>query len=126
MNLAIVENREISGDAHSAAEIQKADKKTQLLLKILGDMQQNDKIGASTELTEVLHANAKKSGLPMRKVAQAPFFVLRGRVCRPCSSKWLLDERRRGETAQHCGYREKMCRSLADGIMAFIETHRQR
>ena len=78
MNLAIVENREISGDAHSAAEIQKADKKTQLLLKILGDMQQNDKIGASTELTEVLHANAKKSGLPMRKVAQAPFFVLRG------------------------------------------------
>lgn len=125
MNLAIVENREISGDAHSAAEIQKADKKTQLLLKILGDMQQNDKIGASTELTEVLHKNAKSSGLPMRKVAQAPFFVLRGAgmpaVLVEMGYLTNASEAKRLNTAS---YREKICRSLADGIITFIETHR--
>lgn len=125
MNLAIVENREISGDAHSAAEIQKADKKTQLLLKILGDMQQNDKIGASTELTEVLHKNAKSAGLPMRKVAQAPFFVLRGAgmpaVLVEMGYLTNASEAKRLNTAS---YREKICRSLADGIITFIETHR--
>ncbi len=125
MNLAIVENREISGDAHSAAEIQKADKKTQLLLKILGDMQQNDKIGASTELTEVLHKNAKSAGLPMRKVAQAPFFVLRGAgmpaVLVEMGYLTNATEAKRLNTAS---YREKICRSLADGIITFIETHR--
>ena len=127
MNLAIVENREISGDAHSAAEIQKADKKTQLLLKILGDMQQNDKIGASTELTEVLHANAKKSGLPMRKVAQAPFFVLRGAgMPAVLVEMGYLTNAAEAKRLNTAAYREKMCRSLADGIMAFIETHRQR
>ena len=127
MNLAIVENREISGDAHSAAEIQKADKKTQLLLKILGDMQQNDKIGASTELTEVLHANAKKSGLPMRKVAQAPFFVLRGAgMPAVLVEMGYLTNAAEAKRLNTAAYREKMCRSLAEGIITFIETHRGR
>ena len=127
MNLAIVENREISGDAHSAAEIQKADKKTQLLLKILGDMQQNDKIGASTELTEVLHANAKKSGLPMRKVAQAPFFVLRGAgMPAVLVEMGYLTNAAEAKRLNTAAYREKMCRSLAEGIVTFIETHRGR
>ncbi|HIT04305.1 MAG TPA: N-acetylmuramoyl-L-alanine amidase [Candidatus Caccocola faecipullorum] len=127
MNLAIVENREISGDAHSAAEIQKADKKTQLLLKILGDMQQNDKIGASTELTEVLHKNAKSAGLPMRKVAQAPFFVLRGAgMPAVLVEMGYLTNAAEAKRLNTAAYREKMCRSLADGIMTFIETHRQR
>lgn len=127
MNLAIVENREISGDAHSAAEIQKADKKTQLLLKILGDMQQNDKIGASTELTEVLHANAKKSGLPMRKVAQAPFFVLRGAgMPAVLVEMGYLTNAAEAKRLNTAAYRDKMCRSLAEGIITFIETHRGR
>ena len=127
MNLAIVENREISGDAHSAAEIQKADKKTQLLLKILGDMQQNDKIGASTELTEVLHANAKKSGLPMRKVAQAPFFVLRGAgMPAVLVEMGYLTNAAEAKRLNTAAYRDKICRSLAEGIITFIETHRGR
>lgn len=126
MNLAIVENREISGDAHSAAEIQKADKKTQLLLKILGDMQQNDKIGASTELTEVLHKNAKNSGLPMRKVAQAPFFVLRGAgMPAVLVEMGYLTNAAEAKRLNSAAYREKICRSLANGIITFIETHRE-
>lgn len=125
MNLAIVENREISGDVHSAAEIQNADKKTQLLLKILGDMQQNDKIGASTELTEVLHKNAKSAGLPMRKVAQAPFFVLRGAgMPAVLVEMGYLTNAAEAKRLNTAAYREKICRSLADGIITFIETHR--
>lgn len=125
MNLAIVENREISGDAHSAAEIQKADKKTQLLLKILGDMQQNNKIGESTALTEVLNARAKKSGLPMRKVAQAPFFVLRGAAMPAVLVEMgYLTNAAEAQRLNSAAYRDKICRSLADGIIEYIETHR--
>jgi N-acetylmuramoyl-L-alanine amidase len=75
MQLAIYENKEISGGAETAQDIQRADQKTRLLLKILGDMQQNDKINESTTLTEVLHSSAQSSGLPMRKVRQAPLFL---------------------------------------------------
>lgn len=125
MNLAIAENREISGDAHSAAEIQKADKRTQLLLKILGDMQQNDKIGASTELTEVLHKNAKSAGLPMRKVAQAPFFVLRGAgMPAVLVEMGYLTNAAEAKRLNTASYRDKICRSLADGIITFIAAHR--
>ncbi len=128
MNLAIAENREISGNANSAAEVQqKADKKTQLLLKILGDMQQNDKIGESTALTEVLHANAKKSGLPMRKVAQAPFFVLRGAgMPAVLVEMGYLTNAAEAQRLNSAAYRDKICRSLADGIITYIETHRAR
>jgi N-acetylmuramoyl-L-alanine amidase len=79
LNLAIIENREISGGAESAAEVNEAaDKKTRLLLKILGDMQQSDKISESTNLAEFLYEKMKSSGFSIRKVRQAPFFVLRG------------------------------------------------
>ncbi len=127
MNLAIAENKEISGDASTAAEVEKADRKTRLLLKILGDMQQNDKIGESTALTEVLHSNAKKAGLPMRKVAQAPFFVLRGAgMPAVLVEMGYLTNAAEAQRLNSAAYREKMCRSLAEGIMSYIETHRPR
>jgi N-acetylmuramoyl-L-alanine amidase len=79
LNLAIMENRELSGDAENAAEItEAADKRTRLLLKILGDMQQSDKINESTTLAEFIYDKLRASGMQIRKVRQAPFFVLRG------------------------------------------------
>jgi N-acetylmuramoyl-L-alanine amidase len=79
LNLAIMENRELSGDAENAAEItEAADKRTRLLLKILGDMQQSDKINESTTLAEFIYDHLRASGMQIRKVRQAPFFVLRG------------------------------------------------
>jgi N-acetylmuramoyl-L-alanine amidase len=79
LNLAIMENRELSGGAENAAEINAAaDAKTRLLLKILGDMQQSDKINESTTLAEFLYEKMKGAGFRMRNVRQAPFFVLRG------------------------------------------------
>lgn len=125
MNLAIAENREISGDAHNAKEVQqKADKKTQLLLKILGDMQQNDKINESTALTEVLHKSAKSSGLPMRKVAQAPFFVLRGAgMPAVLVEMGYLTNPAEAKKLNSAAYRDKICTSLAKGIMQYIGEH---
>ena len=79
LNLAIAENREISGDAENIQEINAAaDKKTRLLLQILGDMQQNDKINESTTLAEFTYDEIRRAGIEIRKVRQAPFYVLRG------------------------------------------------
>jgi N-acetylmuramoyl-L-alanine amidase len=79
LNLAIMENRELSGGAENAAEVNAAaDAKTKLLLKILGDMQQSDKINESTTLAEFLYDKIKGAGIKIRNVRQAPFFVLRG------------------------------------------------
>ena len=54
------------------------DRRTEMLLRILGDMQQNNKISESTDFAAMLYNAGVRSGLPMRRVAQAPFFVLRG------------------------------------------------
>ena len=76
MNLAKVENREyVEGKGVDTANV---DKRTEMLLRILGDMQQNNKISESTDFASALHRAGVRSGLPMRRVAQAPFFVLRG------------------------------------------------
>ena len=124
MLLAITENREISGSAATAKDIERADKKTQLLLKILGDMQQNEKIDESTTFAEALHSAAKSSGLPFRKVGQAPFFVLRGAAMPAVLIEmgYLTDagEASRLNTA---AYRDKLCRSVAQGIAAYIKEH---
>ena len=76
MNLAKVENREyVEG---KGMDTENVDRRTELLLRILGDMQQNNKISESTDFAAMLYNAGVRNGLPMRRVAQAPFFVLRG------------------------------------------------
>ncbi|MBQ9629599.1 MAG: N-acetylmuramoyl-L-alanine amidase [Synergistaceae bacterium] len=76
MNLAKVENREyVEGKGMDTANV---DRRTEMLLRILGDMQQNNKISESTDFAAALYNSGVRNGLPMRRVAQAPFFVLRG------------------------------------------------
>ena len=76
MNLAKAENREyVEG---KGMDTENVDRRTELLLRILGDMQQNNKISESTDFAAMLYNAGVRSGLPMRRVAQAPFFVLRG------------------------------------------------
>ena len=76
MNLAKVENREyVEG---KGMDTENVDRKTEMLLRILGDLQQNNKISESTDFAAMLYNAGVRSGLPMRRVAQAPFFVLRG------------------------------------------------
>lgn len=124
MQLAIYENKEISGgDSHADAE-QRSDKKTKLLLKILGDMQQNDKINESTNLAEVLHKSAKNSGLPMRKVGQAPFFVLRGAgMPAVLIEMGYLTDAGEARKLMTQNYLDSLCASFAGGIVAYIKDH---
>ena len=124
MRLAIAENKEVSGGAATTADVQRADRKTQLLLKILGDMQQNNKIGESTNLAESLYASARAAGLPLKHVRQAPFFVLRGAGMPAVLIEmgYLTDptESRRLTSSE---YREALCRSFAQGIVQYIKDH---
>ena len=124
MQLAIYENKEISGGAETPQDVQRADQKTRLLLKILGDMQQNDKINESTSLTEVLHSSANSSGLPMRKVRQAPFYVLRGAgMPSVLIEMGYLTDRAEAKKLNTASYREVLCRSFAKGIVTYINEH---
>ncbi|NLX84599.1 MAG: N-acetylmuramoyl-L-alanine amidase [Synergistaceae bacterium] len=124
MQLAIYENKEISAGAETPQDVARADQKTRLLLKILGDMQQNDKINESTTLTEVLHSSANSSGLPMRKVRQAPFYVLRGAgMPSVLIEMGYLTDRTEAQKLNTVNYREALCRSFASGISTYINEH---
>ena len=125
MQLAIYENRELSGGSESAADVAaKADKRTQLLLKILGDMQQNDKIGESTRLIEVMHNYAKNTGLPMRKVAQAPFFVLRGAgMPAVLIEMGYLTDANEAQKLKTESYLNALTSSFADSIVSYVNSN---
>jgi len=124
MQLAIYENKEISAGAETPQDVARADNKTRLLLKILGDMQQNDKINESTTLTEVLHSSANLSGLPMRKVRQAPFYVLRGAgMPSVLIEMGYLTDRAEAQKLNTVNYRQALCRSFAVGIATYINEH---
>lgn len=124
MQLAIYENKEISGGAETPQDVTRADQKTRLLLKILGDMQQNDKINASTTLTEVLHSSANSYGLPMRKVRQAPFYVLRGAgMPSVLIEMGYLTDMTEAQKLNTVSYREALCRSFTVGIVTYINEH---
>lgn len=123
MRLAIYENKELTnGNDDPEAAAAAADKKTNILLKILGDMQQNNKIGDSTKLTEVMHKHAKSGGLPMRKVAQAPFFVLRGAgMPSVLIEMGYLTDAREAAKLKTEGYLNTLCANFAESIVAYIK-----
>ena len=123
MNLAVFENRELSGQGQSGTEAtEAADQKTRLLLKILGDMQQNDKISESTTLAENLYARSKALGFSIRKVRQAPFFVLRGAGMPAVLVEmgYITDP---GEARQlnSAEYRQRMMDALAGGVLDYLK-----
>jgi N-acetylmuramoyl-L-alanine amidase len=122
LNLAIIENRELSGGAENIAEVNEAaDKRTRLLLKILGDMQQSDKISESTTLAEFLYEKMRSSGLRIRKVRQAPFFVLRGAgMPAVLVEMGYITDAGDAKNLNSQTYRKKMMDALASGIMNYM------
>jgi len=122
MELAKIENREISesnGGASSAA----SDARTEMLLHILGDMQQNAKITESMTFAEVLFQQGKNVGLPMRRIAQAPFFVLRGAgMPSVLVEAGFLTEKSEAAMLGSSAYQKKIAQALGEGIVRFIKT----
>ena len=124
LRLAIEENKEISGTANSVADLQRADAKTRMLLKILGDMQQNNKINESTQLIESMHKSIKSRGLQMRKVSQAPFFVLRGAgMPAVLIEMGYLSSAGDAERLNNPTYRSRLAAGFAAGIVDYIKTY---
>ncbi len=122
MQLALVENRELTSNGGDSARA--SDERTRMLLTILGNMQQNAKISESTGFAEYLFNSGKSGGIKMRRVAQAPFFVLRGAgmpsvlvelgfVTDKAEAKLLLDE----------AYQKKMADALARGIQGYLKNN---
>lgn len=120
LNLAKIENREyVEGKANNNnAEV---DKRTELLLRILGDMQQNNKINESTELAEALFKAGNASSLPMKRVAQAPFFVLRGAgMPAVLLETGFVTNETEAKLLAHPGYQERIAKAMAAGVAEYL------
>lgn len=119
MRLAMFENRELGKNN----EVQNADAKTNLLLKIMGDMEQNAKIGQSTSLAENLFGSGRRAGLPMSRVAQAPFFVLRGAAMPAVLIEMgYLTEPEDRRLLNDPAFIDRLMRSLVSGMSAYLKT----
>ncbi|MDR1875300.1 MAG: N-acetylmuramoyl-L-alanine amidase [Synergistaceae bacterium] len=118
--LAKIENREYLEDRNTNGAA--SDRRTELLLKILGDMQQNNKITESTTAAEVLFKAGNAANLPMKRVAQAPFFVLRGAgMPAVLMETGFITNAREAKLLAHPGYQQKIAEAMANGINAYLK-----
>lgn len=117
--LAKIENREYLEDKGTNGAA--SDRRTELLLKILGDMQQNNKINESTVAAEVLFKAGNTSELPMKRVAQAPFFVLRGAgMPAVLLETGFITNAREAKLLAHQGYQQKIADAMTEGIYNYL------
>ncbi|MBQ9574841.1 MAG: N-acetylmuramoyl-L-alanine amidase [Synergistaceae bacterium] len=119
MNLAKIENREyVEGKGMDTANV---DKKTEMLLHILGDMQQNNKISESTDFAAALYNAGVRNSLPMRRVAQAPFFVLRGAGMPAVLLEiGFVTNANEAQTLITPVYQQRIANAMAEGIANYI------
>ena len=120
LTLAKIENQEYTdGKAESGAA---SDRRTELILKILGDMLANEKINESTAAAEALYNAGNARGLPMKRVAQAPFFVLRG-ASMPAIllETGFITNVKEAKLLAHSGYQQELADAMADGIKNYFK-----
>ena len=120
MELAKVENREyVEGKGLDVANV---DRRTEMLLKILGDMQQNNKISESTDFAAALYNAGVINGLPMRRIAQAPFFVLRGAgMPAVLLEVGFLTNAAEAQNLVNPLYQQKIAQAMAAGIVNYLK-----
>ena len=120
MNLAKIENREyVEGKGFDTANV---DRKTEMLLRILGDMQQNNKISESTDFAAALYNAGVRNNLPMRRVAQAPFFVLRGAgMPAVLLETGFVTNANEARSLTTQAYQQKIANAMAEGIVNYIK-----
>lgn len=117
MALAKIENAELAEGSNG-----QGDDKTSLLLSILGDMQQNNKIQESTKFAEAIFSSGQSGKLPMRRVAQAPFFVLRGAAMPAVLIETgFISESSEARMLADPSYQERLAKSLAKGIKEYLK-----
>ena len=119
MELAKTENREyVEG---KGMDTENVDRRTQMLLRILGDMQQNNKISESTDFAAMLYNAGVRNGLPMRRVAQAPFFVLRGAGMPAVLLEiGFVTNANESQLLTTQAYQQRIANAMAEGIINYI------
>jgi N-acetylmuramoyl-L-alanine amidase len=122
-NLAVLENKELEGESQDAEEESaNSDRKTQLLMKILIDMQQNDKLIESTTLAEFMYDRTRSAGYSLRKVRQAPLFVLRGAEMPALLVEMgYITEAKDVRNLNSQAFRKKMMDAIALGILDYLK-----
>ncbi|MBQ7594017.1 MAG: N-acetylmuramoyl-L-alanine amidase [Synergistaceae bacterium] len=120
MNLAKIENREyVEGKGMDTANV---DRRTEMLLHILGDMQQNNKISESTDFAASLYNAGARNGLPMRRVAQAPFFVLRGAgMPAVLIETGFVTNATEAKKLTTSAYQQQIANAMAEGIINYLK-----
>ena len=120
MNLAKAENREyVEGKGMDVANV---DRRTEMLLMILGDMQQNNKISESTDFAAALYNAGAVNGLPMRRIAQAPFFVLRGAgMPAVLLEVGFLTNSAEAQNLVNPVYQQRIAQAMAAGIVNYLK-----
>ncbi len=85
-------------------------------------MQQNAKISESTDVAEYLFNAGKKQGLNMRRVAQAPFFVLRG-ASMPAVliETGFLTEKSEAKRLASSSFQQQFADAIARGVAAYLK-----
>ena len=120
LELAKIENREYVEEKSGGSAA--SDRRTELLLRILGDMQQNNKISESTNLAEALFGAGKRQGIPMKRVAQAPFFVLRGAgMPAVLLETGFVTNAKEAKLLAHPGYQRRIAEAMAAGIVGYLK-----
>ena len=120
LELAKVENREYVED--KGMSVTNVDRRTEMLLKILGDMQQNNKISESTDFAAVLYNAGVLSSLPMRRIAQAPFFVLRGAgMPAVLLEVGFLTNTAEAQMLTNPTYQQRIANAMATGIANYLK-----
>ena len=119
MNLAKIENREyVEGKGFDTENV---DRRTEMLLRILGDMQQNNKISESTDFAAALYNAGVRNSLPMRRVAQAPFFVLRGAgMPAVLLETGFVTNAAESQKLTTQAYQQRIAQAMAEGIVNYI------
>ncbi|MBR1671432.1 MAG: N-acetylmuramoyl-L-alanine amidase, partial [Fretibacterium sp.] len=70
----------------------------------------------------VLFAAGKRNGLPMRRVAQAPFFVLRGAgMPAVLLETGFVTNATEAKLLAHQGYRQRIAQAMAAGIESYLK-----
>lgn len=119
MAVALRENMEIGLRSDEVRQ------KTDMLIRILEDMMKNAKINESSKLAEEIYKALRRGGLeiPVKRVAQAPFFVLRGAVMPAVLIEIaFISNPREERLLKTPSWQRKIASLIADGIDAYLSS----
>lgn len=121
MAVALRENMEIGSRSEEIKQ------KTDMLIRILEDMMKNAKINESSKLAEEIYKALRKGNLeiPVKRVAQAPFFVLRGAVMPAVLIEVaFISNPKEERLLRTSSWQKKVASLIADGVDVYLSSVR--